>query len=50
MKHLNERDYCGTETIHGNRVEGAPLTEPALLKKKGRGEYCQLTDNTTGIT
>ena len=50
MKHLNERDYSGAGTIRGNRMEGAPLTEPALLRKKERGEYCQLTDDTTGIT
>ena len=50
MKHFNERDYSGTGTIRGNREEGAPLTEPALMKKKERGEYCQLTDDTTEIT
>ena len=50
MKHLNERDYSDTGTIRGNRVERAPLTEPELMKKKERGEYCQLTDDTTEIT
>ena len=50
MKHLNERYYNGTGTIRGNRVEGAPLTEPALMRKKERGEYYQLTDDMMGIT
>ena len=50
MKHLNESNYSGTGAIRGNRVEEAPLTEPALMKKKEREEYCQLTDGTTGIT
>ena len=50
MKHLNERNYSGTGTICGNRVEGVPLTEPAPMKKKERGKYCQLTDDTMGIT
>ena len=49
MKHLDEHDYSGTGTIRGIR-EGAPFTEPALMKKKERRECCQLTDDTMGIT
>ena len=34
MKHLNERDYSGAGPIRGIRAEEAPLTDPALMKKK----------------
>ncbi|CAK1591648.1 unnamed protein product [Parnassius mnemosyne] len=47
---LMDFDHQGTGTIRSNRVENAPLESIADIKKKQRGSYDQIIDETSGVS
>ncbi|XP_068086364.1 piggyBac transposable element-derived protein 3-like [Anabrus simplex] len=50
LSKLGRSGHDCTGTIRNNRIENAPLQDPAVMKKLPRGAYDQVTDVNSGIT